>query len=75
MLSVVRHSLTPRIALTVCTELSVLALLLYSFPFPVPVGGVQTPLSSLGWILTAACGVFTAAIFQFSFWSFGLYSR
>jgi len=76
MLSVVRHSFTPRIAATVCFEIVALNLLFWSWPFPRFVGEFSTGvLAQAHSIILAACALFNTAAVQFSFWSFGLYSR
>jgi sugar transferase (PEP-CTERM system associated) len=76
MLSVVRHSFTPRIAATVCFEVFALNFLFWSQPFPVFVGTDPTgALAESSWAIVTVCALFNTAVVQFSFWSFGLYSR
>jgi len=76
MLSVVRHSLTPRIAAVASAEVLALNLLFWALPFPRYLGGeAPEPLAQTSALMALGCAFFNTAVLQFSFWSFGLYAR
>ena len=63
MLSVVRHSFTPRIAATVCFEVFALNFLFWSQPTPVFVGADPTgALAASSWVIVAVCASFNTAV-------------
>ena len=73
MLSVLRHTFTPRIALMVLVEVLVFFSLLVAVPAMLGHTGSVTRGTEA--LLFAAFITFTLAVVQFSLWSFGLYSR
>jgi sugar transferase (PEP-CTERM system associated) len=74
MLSVLRHSFTPRILATLVVEVLALVLLSLALPF---LGREETRsvFRELSLFMAGGLALFNTAAVQFSFWSFGLYSR